>query len=387
MRSKLHSLIPAGLCLAAFALASPAAAQHPLGPPVLVNVPSADIVELSSMAMNAGGDFVVTWVGSSTHTGEPRQLLARRFAADGTPTTDEIAVVDDPVPGADNSKVAIRDDGSFIVVFGVFPDLVVRTYGADGSFGIERVLVLLASGHGFRLAPMPGGGGFALSWARDSFSFVRHFDATGLPYGPERRVGPVGPPALAAQPGGFVATWIANRPEANPRYGDPYLVAQRFGADGERQGGRSLLQSPLTSGSIDTNAVASDAAGNFLTLWQGTVGSGPLADGIYARRFKADGTPTTARLRLEGNTALSPQLAMDRAGNFVVAWLQLAAGPNGQTGAFAQRFTAEGAPFRPAFRADTGGSGEPLVASAAGGNFVVIWTQPRKIFAQRYRKR
>jgi hypothetical protein len=383
MLSKLHSLIPAGLCLAAFALASPAAAQHPLGPPLEVNVPSADIVELSSLAMNAGGDFVVTWVG----TGEPRQLLARRFAADGTPTTGEIAVADDPVPGADNSKVAIRDDGSFIVVFGVFPDLIVRTYGADGSFGIERVLVLLASGRGFRLALMPGGG-FALAWLRDSFSFVRRFDATGLPYGPERRVGPGGPPAVAAQPdGGFVVTWTANRPEADPRYGDPYLVAQRFGADGERKGGRILLQSPLTPGSIDTNAVASDAAGNFLALWQGTIGSGPLADGIYARRFRADGVPLTRRLRLEGGTALSPQLAMDRAGNFVVAWLQLAAGPNGQTGAFAQRFTAGGTPFRPAFRVDAGGSGEPLVASDASGNFVVVWTQPRKIFAQRYRKR
>ncbi|HEY0557146.1 MAG TPA: hypothetical protein VGG20_23025, partial [Thermoanaerobaculia bacterium] len=152
-------------------------------------------------------------------------------------------------------------------------------------------------------------------------------------------------------------------------------------------GGRILVQDRLTPGSIDTVGIAADEAGDFLILWQGTIGVGPQADGFYARRFAADGTPLTGRLRLEGGKVQSPRLAMDHAGNFVVAWLQLEVGPNGQTGAFAQRFTAGGAPFRPAFRMDTGGSSEPLVASAAGGTFVVVGGMPRQIFARLYRKR
>jgi hypothetical protein len=144
----------------------------------------------------------------------------------------------------------------------------------------------------------------------------------------------------------------------------------------------------LTIGDIVYPRVAEDGGGNFLVLWQGRIDAGPEAEGFYARRFAADGSPLTGRLKLEGAGAISPQLAMDRAGNFVVAWLGLGAGPNGQTGVFAQRFTAGGAPFRPSFRVDTAGGAEPLLASDAAGNFVVVWSGiGREILARRYRKR
>jgi hypothetical protein len=364
-----------------------AAAQTPLGPQFPVHAPSAALVELSSLAMNAGGDFVVTWVRLPAHIGEVQQLLARRFTADGTPTTGEVTVVDNPQPGRETSQVAVRDDGSFVVVLPRFPELVARRFATDGSFVGETVVVPSTEGRFYRLALLPQGG-FVLTWVSGNFSYARIFDDGGAPAGPLRRVGIGGPPAVAVDPdGSFVVAWIATRPSPDPQYGYPFLVAQRFGADGERMGGRILIQEPLTQGAIDTVDLAADEAGNFLVLWQGSIGTGPQADGFFARRFAADGTPLTGRLRLEGGKVLSPRLAMDHAGNFVVAWLQLEVGPNGQTGAFAQRFTAGGAPFRPAFRMDTGGSSEPLVASAAGGTFVVVGGMPRQIFARLYRKR
>ena len=90
--------------LLGFAVPVLCGAQRPLGPPFPVNVESAATVEVSSLAMNARGDFVVTWVRLPVHDGERRVLLARRFAAGGVPVTGEIAVIDDPAPGAYNSR-------------------------------------------------------------------------------------------------------------------------------------------------------------------------------------------------------------------------------------------------------------------------------------------
>ena len=376
----------AWLCLAVLTLASPAAAQHPQGPQFPINVPSGALVELSALAMNARGDFVATWAWLPAQNGDVQELRARRFSADGTPATGEITVEENSQPGA-VSQVAVRDDGSFVVVFPRFPDLVARRFEADGTFVGETVVAMSTEGRSFRLALLPRGG-FVLTWGTGNFSYVRIFDADGEPAGPARRVGAGGPSAVAVEPdGGFVVAWIASRPDRDPHFGDLYLVARRFDAGGARVGGPIVVQEPLPSAIISRLEIASDAAGDFLVLWQGTIGTGPRADGIYARRLDAEGTPLTGLLRLEGGSAISPKLAMDRDGDFVVAWLQLGAGPNGQTGAFAQRFTADGAPFRPAFRMDTAGSSEPLVASDARGNFVVVGAVPRQIFGRRYRPR
>ena len=383
---RLRSLIPAGLCLAVLSPASPSVAQRPLGPTFPINDPTASLVELSALAMNARGDFVATWLRLLAPSGEPDVLLARRFAADGTAATGEIAVLDDPPIGVSNSQVAVREDGSFVVVLFRSPDLVARRYGADGSFVGETVVAAATAGRFYRLALLPRGG-FVLTWVTGNVSYVRIFDAGGEPVGPVRRVGAGGPSAVAVEPdGGFVVAWIAAKPDRDPNFNDPYIVARRFDAGGARVGGPIVVQEPLPSGIIARLEIASDEAGDVLVLWQGTIGAGPRADGIYARRLDADGLPLTERLKLEGGSALSPQLAMDRAGDFVVAWLQFD-GPNGQTGAFAQRFTADGAPFRPAFRMDTAGSSEPQVASDARGNFVVVGAVLRQIFGRRYRPR
>jgi len=90
-------------------------------------------------------------------------------------------------------------------------------------------------------------------------------------------------------------------------------------------------------------------------------------------------------LEVAGLGAPGSGLAMDRAGNFVVAW---ASATGASPGVFARRFTADGTPFRPALQVDTLGSAGPLVAGDAKGNFVVVWSGVgREILAQRYRKR
>jgi hypothetical protein len=369
-----------------------AAAQHPLGRSVRVNVQTAGLQSAgaTALAMNARGDFAVAWVNvPASGGGAFRPLYVRRFRADGTPATGEILVTGDSLdrPAA---QIALMDDDSFFVVFPVYPDLVARRYGADGSFRGETVVGRGLLRDAFSIAARPDGG-FDLVWTRhvgDQGVLVAQIvGADGEPVGPERRLGIGSSPAVAAGPDGeFLAAWIYAQPiPGDTHLEDFYVLAQRFGADGKPRGGRIAVQERFRGVAVNLRAAA-DGAGNDLLVWQeeGQLrparGRGETRVGIYARRFAPDGSPLTGVVELEGLATGHPRLAIDGAGNFVMTFL-------GSEGTLAQRFTADGVPFRPAFLVapDTEGA---LVAGDAGGNFVLVRSpSPLVILAQRYRKK
>ncbi len=343
--------------------------------------------------MNARGEFVVAWVNVPVDGTEPRTIVARRFAADGMPVTEEIQVAEFPADDQP-AEVVIREDGSFFVVFPVFPDLVARRYGPDGGFEGESVVARRLLRGSYAVAARPDGG-FALVWMRQTGEqlalVARIIGADGQPAGPERRLGQGDHPAVAAGPdGGFVAAWVGEQATGDPHFFDLYILAQRFDASGKPLGGRIAVQGRF-HGVIGGLSVARDEAGNFFVLWRAEgelrpAGARPRTEqGIYGRRFDADGAPLTEVLEVAGFGAQGSRLAMDRAGNFVVAW---ASATGASPGVFARRFTAGGTPFGPVLQVDTLGSAGPLVASDANGNFVVVWSGiGREILAQRYRKR
>jgi hypothetical protein len=372
------------LVLLGLAVPSLLEAQRPLGPPFRVNGPAAGVQGPVDLAMNARGDFVIAWIETQ---GSSREILARRFAPDGTPVTGEILVARDPAD-SDPAKVVVADDGSFTVVFPVFPDLVARRYGPDGGFQGESVVARRLQ-RGQYAAAARRRGGFALVWQKAGLVLTtRIFGSDGEPDGPERRMGPGGSPAIAMGPDGeSVVTWLVELPIPNQEHlGDFYLFAQRLGADGRPLGERIAVQGRLR-GILALPQVAKDGQGDFLVLWRagGVLQAGPgvrdLEDGVVARRFAADGMPLTGLLKLTGDRAELPRLAMDRAGNFTVAWYQ----PG--SGLFVRRFTADGTPFRPPLLVDPAAS-VSLLANDANGNFVVVWQNlSGEILAQRFRKR
>ena len=88
----------------------------------------------------------------------------------------------------------------------------------------------------------------------------------------------------------------------------------------------------------------------------------------------------------------SPSVALDANGNFVVAWQSY--GQDGSSyGVFGQRFNATGVPQGSEFQVNsytTSAQRGPCVASAANGNFVVVWDSNGQdgsdfvVFGQRY---
>src|SRR5262249_14003976 len=157
----------------------------------------------------------------------------------------------------------------------------------------------------------------------------------------------------------------------------------RLGPAGAPRGKAITVQAESPNGANSPD-VAEDAAGNFLVAWNEYLGGGMW--GIFGRRYTATGSPSSGLLTLEQPRDTMPRITTDPAGNFVVVWMEF--GLPGKVRA--QRFTAGGAPFRPAFQVDTpppGVTWTPDVAGAANGNFVVVWAAGDGVYARLYRKR
>ncbi len=130
-------------------------------------------------------------------------------------------------------------------------------------------------------------------------------------------------------------------------------------------------------------AVASDAAGNFVVVWESYASAGTDTDGrsIQARHFTAAGSPVGAEFQV--NTSISgeqkaPAVARNSSGAFIVVWES-----NHSASDFniiAQRYSAAGVKVgsellvNSAFTA--GVQEEAAVAMADNGDFTVVWRSP-----------
>src|SRR5438270_672984 len=148
--------------------------------------------------------------------------------------------------------------------------------------------------------------------------------------------------------------------------------------------GADVQVNTYTTANQAVPAVAADADGDFVVVWQS---KGAVADtagySIQARRYRADGTPRDVS-QFQVNTYTTsgqnfPAVAADGAGNFVVVWSSggSAGGDTISTSIQARRFRADGTALDAAdFQVNTYTTGTqtyPVVAVSAGGNFVVVW--------------
>ena len=118
------------------------------------------------------------------------------------------------------------------------------------------------------------------------------------------------------------------------------------------------------------------ANGQFVITWVGFGAGGP---GIWARTFDASGTPTTGEIHVNQgaipNVLPLSTVGINGAGEFVVAWEGVTTPPN--QGIFARQFDSKGQPLGPQFPVANGGTNDlrdPQIASDRAGNFLVTWT-------------
>jgi hypothetical protein len=140
-------------------------------------------------------------------------------------------------------------------------------------------------------------------------------------------------------------------------------------------------------------SVAADASGNFVVVWSSYTQDGST-DGVFGQRYASSGALLGPEFRVNtyttGNQYIS-RVASAASGNFVVIWTS--AQDAATFGVFGQRFAASGAPLGPEFRVNTYTTSSQVgsfVASDTVGNFVVVWDSFAQdgsnygVFGQRY---
>ena len=180
--------------------------------------------------------------------------------------------------------------------------------------------------------------------------------------------------AVAADASGnFVVVWASNLQDG-AGYG---VYAQRFIADGTPQGAEFQVNTTTVDNQC-LPSVAMDAAGNFVVAWASNLQDGS-GYGVYAQRYNAAGVAQGAEFLVNTTTAnhqSGPAVAMATNGDFVIAWTSSGQDPDATSGIYAQRFNASGVAQGAEFRVNTYTANTQQISSVsmdAAGNFVVTW--------------
>ncbi len=262
-----------------------------------VNQTIVDIQDEPAVAMDADGDFVVTWT-SYGQDGDLDGIYARRFTVQGVDNGDEILVNTTWVQRQDNSDVAMDDAGNFVVTW--------KSDQQDGN-----------------------------SWG----IYGQRFAATGAKLGGEFRTNTytlddqINPAVAMDADGDFIVAWSSMGQDGSG-YG---IYARRYNPAGAAKTASEFRANQTTLNWQVTPDVGMAANGMFAVTWSAfgqdniTVENPTYDYGIYARMFNPDGsdyksTATGTALgefRVNSTTRgnqFDPAIAISDDGDLVVTW-------------------------------------------------------------------
>jgi hypothetical protein len=292
-----------------------------------------------AVAMNSNGDFIVAWAGVGTGEMQDRHgVYIQRFNQFGTPSGNPVLVNPiDNVSIQSQPAVAMDDNGNFLVTW--------TTNGGQDDIIAQRFDAL-----GNKLS-----GPFTVNTVTNDRQ-------------EQSRV------AMDAD-GDFVVTWDSYGQDG----GSWGVFAQRYSNGGAPQGGNFQVNQFATNTQRDSS-VAMDPAGNFVVSWTSFNQDGG-GYGVYARRYSAAGAAQGNEFQVNNTTANHQRYSdvdITPAGTFVVTWTSF--GQDGEVnGIYARGFGANGASLGNEFQVNRVVAGEQTSSEVAvdnAGNFVVAWTTP-----------
>lgn len=180
------------------------------------------------------------------------------------------------------------------------------------------------------------------------------------------------PKVIALKNGNTLAAWQDDR-DGN---GIHQIYARVFDADGNAVTGEIVVNS-VASGEQRKPAIAADDQGNFVVVWEDDQDNNGYYQ-ILARGFYANGSERFADMTVNSvgsGQQLSPAVAMDYNGRFVVAWEDDKDG-NGYYQILARGFNANGSQRfadRTVNSVAAGQQFNPVMAMDSSGDFVVVW--------------
>ncbi|MGA7499177.1 MAG: Ig-like domain-containing protein [Isosphaeraceae bacterium] len=229
---------------------------------------------------------------------------------------------------------------------------------------------------------MDANGDYVVAWSKQespasSYLYeveARVYNSAGQPQTGEINVGQtsaVARPSVAMDANGdFVVAWqVLNT--STYRYG---VSAQRYNLAGTAQGSTLTINngsSQSASGALPK--VAMDSAGDFVIAYQGY---DSYSHGVFGVRYNASGVAQGSIFRVntpQQDNQGAPSIAMDSAGDFVIAWQD--GGTTQTAGVYAQRYNSSGvaAPGGNTAVSTVSGASNPSVAMEPTGQYVIAW--------------
>jgi hypothetical protein len=392
----------AGAAGTAFPAAAAAPSQEtPLraGGEVSLNTVAAGNQLVPAVAVARDGSFMTVWTRESIPPSGATDVFGRIFDAGGNPRTGEIRLNDTPLTGDQpRARVAANAAGEFMAVWsdgqGEARRAQARLFRPGGQ-PLSGVITLAAgddAGNPFVSPPdvtADPAGGFLTAWIEyggpggDTSLVTQRFDTQGGRLGdpvPFDAQFSIAAPRLAAFPGGgFLVTWVSVHSVIGLLDSD--LWAQRLDASGRAVGAPFLVNADfglVTGEALITPVVYAD--GGFSVIWaHSNLGGGPAKDGLFARRFAADGSPAggVAAIRpdLSATTTAPAAIALP-SGDTWILW-DHAGTPTTESGiysgVFDRAWALQGSVARVNTFASPLGKTSPAVA-AAGADAVAVWS-------------
>jgi hypothetical protein len=262
----------------------------PLGAEFRVSTATLGHQYRSAVAADAAGNFVVVWA-SYDGSGPDMGIFGQRYASSGVPVGSEFRINTYTTFQQTRPAVAADGGGNFVVVwesitqdgsfFGVFGQRFASTGSPAGpEFRVNQYTT--NDQHELSVAA-DAAGNFVVSWGSEAEVFARRYSGSGAPLGSEFRVNGnsldyQGEPSVAADPSGnFVIVWYL----IGTGLGN--VMGQRYDSVGAPLGPVFAIETYPT-GKQWRPAVASDAAGRFVVVWQSYPQDGSF-NGIFGQRF------------------------------------------------------------------------------------------------------
>jgi hypothetical protein len=360
-----------------------------------------------ALAKDPSGNFVITW--QDYRNGWPSDIYAQRYDFSGTPLGPNFKVNDAGIFNQAYPAIAMDGSGNFVITWqggpGAYPDIYAQRYDSTGTPLGSNFKVNDGSATTYYLYPaiaMNDSGNFVITWVDYRNAelpgwypdiYAQRYDSSGTPLGSNFKVnddtGAVEQfsPAIAMDgSANFVITWT------DERSGNRDVFAQRYNSSGAPLGSNSKVNDDTGTAFQLSPAIAMDALGNFIITWEDY--RNDSRSDIYAQRYNSSGNPLGSNFKVNDdagdNYQMDPAIAMDVSGDFVIAW------QDDRISAwdiYAQRYNSSGTPQGSNFKVndDVGYTSQSYSAIAmdGSGNFVITWEDQRNgnsdIYAQRYK--
>ncbi len=355
---------------------------------VQVNVRTSGSQADSAVAIGAAGGPIIVWSSYFSVAGQSNDILARRLDPLGGFAGDEFRV--NVLTGGNQTEpaVATHPQGGFAIAWqgpGLDQeDIFLRLFDPNGKTSTDELLVNQHTA-GRQLYPSVAMSEWSIVLAWESREVVNDVNVTSVrlqvfePNGaavsqevtPDASTYNCQYPEVATDGAGrFALVWIQDRSK-HP------VMARLFEPDGTPATDAFQVNTENIA-SVTRPCVAMNAGGCFVVAWDGDPNRA-ADDDIHARIYDPNGRPAGEPFLV--NTIRTgaqqwPQVAVNDANEFAIAWEHETSDPNAATDIFARRFDGRGQPVGDAFQLNTHTPGRqryPDVAVATDGSFVATW--------------